>query len=305
MLLTNIFENIENCNMSDFRYLMYLSQNNDAFVMVGKDIYKIKIISVVNFNSSNPNELPLATMLDAKNERELKLEISQFARGNLEFVNSSESTNKGVQVSGDAVGYKFHNLVIHLKNRSICINLMVMNFEMSKLSEFLQSGDDNINEADKNSAYQSAKKNAIWMAVASGDDAKLAILMQTMPMQILYETHKGKNILTAMLNAVNGVDLPFNESTDMQKIEPDYEATLRVLFSTEWDITKTASGEEKTYIELCREYYKKHNSSYLKMFSASSTQDKIFNYINLTFNDILKEPSESYLTTLYKRIGLP
>ncbi len=86
---------------------------------------------------------------------------------------------------------------------------------------------------NKKIALEDAVKNALWLAIQSGDHEHLSLLLETDHNKLLYQTYNNKNIFQALFDSEPGKEQPFKSK------EPDHSKCLELLLNkAAFDVNK-------------------------------------------------------------------
>lgn len=177
--------------------------------------------------------------LDALSAEQLKTELCKS--DNYEFAAKDIATWEGVEakfVSDLNLNHVEKNALILVQGRKNDFNMYIYTYranfdavygnEAGRLVSVEHNDQEEKRQHDiykfrKAEACMDAKRNAIWLAAASGDNTQLSLLLKEYTDVDLKSAYLGKTIIQAMFDADPEVDFPFKTGT------PNYGAVIDLL----------------------------------------------------------------------------
>jgi hypothetical protein len=279
----------EDAKKEELRYLFYLSRN-DAWVSMDDELVKFNLLDLIEtverpegkriffdkklhpFNQHDSDKCKhlfskivnhIAIFAVDSNGRTIEatghptlppLKINVYVRDMYDLTIFRDPSDQNFQTIK-------HNISVHatLKNYDA---LFIERFNALNLDGKINAIEQYA--LDKKEAFNEAFKNAVWLAVASGDSKQLALLLDERKDFDIHELYKGKNVIQAMFSATREYQRPFlNEKSD-------YATTLDILLAKGFDFyIYTIPNDQRTTFDICCGYKEAESN---KWFFQSKNQ---------------------------------
>lgn len=320
MLARNEFHGIESLQHNELRYFMYLTRR-PGWVLLGGEPHQFQITHeilkdeqpalMIDLNSFSMGSM-MAMAFREQPRRELSaaeieaIHVKAAKEADYCFSNSASSSSgtgstksfslsefkvRKFSYAREAVSYNR----LHIADTYVAATMK--NFdayyleEMANFSKKERKVMMDAHKANKALAVMAAKKNAIWMAAASGDSKQLKLLLDEFPEVDLHSTYAGRSLVQAMFQADPQKDFPFKNN------KPNYVKCLEHLVAHGFDEKQVLQGTSMTSANWL--HGQKTQGAQAAVFSATQAhQAKLLAIFDKQFN--LKEEQVQEVPRLTK-----